>query len=293
MPRKPRIHAPGAFYHVTLRGNHRQDIFFVDSDRAALESIVADVIQRFRARVHAYCWMTNHIHLMVQVGEMPLGRVMLCIASRYARQVQARFKTTGHLFECRYHAVLVDADEYLLHLIRYVHLNPVAAKMVSSPDEYRWSSHHAYLGARQEAWVTTDFALRLLHADPARAMTRYRHLISELIDAPNELPVAEINPNDTRVLGNDDFLANVLKLSWKPKSHKTLDMLVAEACEQVGTTLAELQSTRRHPTLARARAWVAHQATTMRIASIAHVARLFGRDESTVRESMRRYFGQP
>jgi putative transposase len=163
MPRKPRIHVPGAFYHVTLRGNHRQDIFFSDQDRALLNEIVADVIEALQARVHGYCWMTNHVHLLIQVGESPLGRVMLRIASRYARQVQQRFRTTGHLFECRYHAVLVDADEYLLTLLKYVHLNPVQAGMVSTPDQYAWSSHHAYLGLRVEPWVTTDFGLGMFH----------------------------------------------------------------------------------------------------------------------------------
>ena len=112
MPRPPRIHVGGGFYHVTLRGNHAQPIFFQPADRVTLESIVADTIPRCGARVHAYCWMTNHIHLLVQVGEIPLGRVILRIASRYARTVQARLYTTGHLFERRYHSVLVDADAY-------------------------------------------------------------------------------------------------------------------------------------------------------------------------------------
>ena len=106
--RKPRLHVPAAFYHVTLRGNHRQDIFFSPTDRSLLSRIVAEVIPHYGARLHAYCWMTNHVHLLVQVGDTPLGRIMLRIASRYARELQAQFHTTGHLFERRYHAVLVD-----------------------------------------------------------------------------------------------------------------------------------------------------------------------------------------
>lgn len=77
--------------------------------------------------------MTNHIHLLIQVADAPLGRLMLRIASHYARQVQKRFKTTGHLFECRYHAPLVETDEYLLELVRYIHLNPVRVYIVDSP----------------------------------------------------------------------------------------------------------------------------------------------------------------
>ena len=158
MPRRPRLHVPGAFYHVTLRGNHRQDIFFTSKHREFLNGIVATVIERFAARLHAYCWMSNHIHMLIQVSDVPLGRIILRIASPYARAVQAELSTTGHLFERRYHAVLVDADEYLLGLLRYMHMNPVRAGMVNHPADYPWSSHHVYLGSREESWVTRTCA---------------------------------------------------------------------------------------------------------------------------------------
>ncbi len=133
MPRRPRLHVPYGYYHVTLRGNHRQAIFFRDSDRATLELIVAESLELVSARLHAYCWMTNHVHLLVQVSDVPLGRLILRIAGKYARIVQAAMKTTGHLFERRHHAVLVDSDRYLLTLVRYIHMNPVRAKLVDAP----------------------------------------------------------------------------------------------------------------------------------------------------------------
>src|SRR3954447_17104786 len=140
MPRALRLHVPGAMYHVTLRGNHRQNIFFSPADRQLMSDLFAEVIERFGARVYAYCYMTNHIHALIQVSETPLGRIMLRVAGRYARQTQAKLHTTGHLFEKRYYPVLIDADEYLLELLRYVHLNPVRARMVDAADEYPWSS---------------------------------------------------------------------------------------------------------------------------------------------------------
>jgi REP element-mobilizing transposase RayT len=88
MARPLRIHVPGAFYHVTLRGNHRQDIFFTSADRRLFDEITAEVLERFTARLHAYCWMTNHMHMLIQVGDAPLGRLMLRIAGRYARTVR-------------------------------------------------------------------------------------------------------------------------------------------------------------------------------------------------------------
>lgn len=87
MPRPLRIHVPGAFYHVTLRGNHRKDIFFCPKDRQILSELIAEVTDRFGARLHAYCYMTNHVHALIQVGDAPLGRLMLRIAGRYARTV--------------------------------------------------------------------------------------------------------------------------------------------------------------------------------------------------------------
>ena len=246
MPRKPRLHVPGAFYHVTLRGNHRQDIFFGNDDRVLLNGIVAEVIDRLGARVHAYCWMTNHIHLLVQVGEGPLSRVILRIASRYARTVQQRFHTTGHLFECRYHAVIVDADTYLLTLIRYIHLNPVTASMVAKSDDYPWSSHHAYLGTRTESWVTTDLALLMLHRERDRAINQYQRLMGEAISVDIAMHVDELNPNDMRILGSDAFVASIQGRAWRPKSRKTIEQLVAEACDQFALTREQLVNTGRN-----------------------------------------------
>ena len=126
MPRRLRIHVPGGFYHVTLRGNHQQPIFERDEDRWLLNLIVARALDRHDARLHAYCWMGNHLHLLLQVGVSHLGMPMRQIAAEFARAIQLRMATTGHFFERRYHATLIEAT-----------------------DGYPWSSHHAYLGERQ------------------------------------------------------------------------------------------------------------------------------------------------
>ena len=292
MPRKPRLHVPGAFYHVTLRGNHRQDIFFEPADRDRFEGILAPVIERFAARVHAYCWMTNHVHVLVQIGDKPLGALIQRIAGQYARQVQKRFRTTGHLFECRYHAVIVDADEYLLQLVRYIHLNPVRAKMVDSPDRYAWSSHHAYCGGAPTSWLHTDFVLGMFHSERSRAQAAYRTFVSGEVDvaAPSPSPLHERNTHDCRILGSDDFLGRIHAAAWRPRSRKTVDELVNEATQQFTISRHQLTAPGRARLPARARAWVAHQALTLRIASLAQVAALFERDESTLRESVERYF---
>lgn len=285
MPRSPRIHAPGAMYHVTLRGNHRQAIFFSPDDRSLLTHIIRDILFDCNAQLHAYCYMTNHVHALLQVSDTPLSKVMLLVAGRYARRVQARLETTGHLFEKRYHALLVDADEYLLALLRYIHLNPVRASLVASPDEYPWSSHHAYVGRRSEPWVTTEFALRMLGSDRRRATAAYESLIRS---TPTSSPLAQRNEHDPRILGGDEFARRVLGENWQPRSDAALQQVIDDACVRFGASEIELRSQSRLKNVARARAWIAEQALSAEIASVASLAHYFNRDASSIRQVARR-----
>jgi len=290
MARKPRIHAPGAFYHVTLRGNHRQDIFFCDEHRRWLDDIVAGTLQRYGARVHAYCWMTNHIHLLLQVGDVPLWRVMLRIASMYARRVQKHLVTTGHLFERRYDPTLVDADEYLITLLRYIHLNPVRAGMVKTPDEYPWSSHSAYAGGAAPPWLTTEFAKGLLHRDSSGAEDVYRRMMADELVRPTPKPFDQVNPVDKRMLGCDAFVAAIQSASWRPRSRESIDQVIVRVCREQSVSIEELYSRSRKPAVTRARVQVARTCLEGRIASLSEVAQKLGRHESTLRESMEIHF---
>ena len=103
-------------------------------------------VERFGYRIHAFCLMTTHTHLAIQVGDIPLARIMQNVGFRYTQFINHKYQRTGHLFQGRYKALLIDADSYLLELIRYIHLNPVRAAMVRSPEEYPWSSHPYYSG---------------------------------------------------------------------------------------------------------------------------------------------------
>lgn len=251
MPRRPRIHVPNGFYHVTLRGNHAQPIFFGDADRRLLTEIVASVIDQRGAGVHAYCWMTNHVHLLMQVADDPLGSIVHGIASQYARRVQASLSTTGHLFERRYHAVLVDADSYLLELLRYIHLNPVRAQLCASASEHEWSSHRAYLGAPRDAWVTTAFALSMFHPQLPIARRAYARFIAEA-EAGGEAPdLPAANGAEPRVLGDDAFVARAASLQWRPRSHRTLAALISDTCAALNVQPETLASPSRKRRLAR------------------------------------------
>ena len=285
MPRPPRIHAPGAMFHVTLRGNHRQHIFFTSGDRQLLTTYISQATEGCGAQVHAYCYMPNHIHLLIKVDQTPLSRIMLLIASPYARRMQARMETTGHFFERRYHAVLVDTDAYLITLLRYIHHNPVRAKLAATPDDYQWSSHHAYVGTRPEPWVTTAFALRMLDTKPERAIAAYKALVACPLTTS---PLTECNARDPRILGSDSFAQALLGEAWSAQFSTTVPKLIDDACARFGVTAAELRSTSRLANVTSARLWVADQAAAAGICSRADVARCFNRYAPSFRLTLRR-----
>lgn len=289
MARRARLHVCDGFYHVTLRGNHRQPVFFEDSDRQLLDRLVAESARKRGARIHAYCWMTNHLHLLVQVSVEPLGRLILLIASQYARKVQARLATTGHLFERRYNAVLVDSDSYLLTVLRYIHMNPVEAGIVNDPAAYAWSSHDVYLGLRACSWVTTGFALQLLSRDPRRQATLYRKLFES--PDPDRPSGCALEPGATRngIFGDEAFVARVTGRSRPPRAARTLDDLMLECCRRFAVDAGRLTAPGNGRSLARARAWLSHEAIASGSATTCGVARMLGRSESAIRALMARH----
>jgi putative transposase len=288
MPRIPRLHIDGAFYHVILRGNHRRDLFFKPSDRQRFSDLVAEIMERFQMRVHAYCWMTNHIHMAVQVSTVPLGKAMMRLARRYAWETQRRLPSSGHFFERRYRALLVDADSYLLELIRYIHLNPVRAHLVEDPADYPWSGHGAFLGRVALPWLTTDFALSLFSSELNRARDAYRYFVMAGIGIAADDHWMTGHPEDPRILGDDSFLAGIAAKS-RPRCRISLEDLVERVCLAHGTTSTELIAAGRVRRFARLRALVLHHALQLHIASLSDLSRHFHRSTSTLNESLEHY----
>jgi REP element-mobilizing transposase RayT len=288
--RRPRLHVPGACYHVTLRGNHRQDIFLDDNDRLRLDGYVPAALECVGARIHAYCWMTNHIHLLIQVADTPLGAFVQRIATRYARAVQARVPTTGHLFQNRYHALLVDVDRYFVGLLRYIHLNPVRAGLVTDPAGYRWCSHRAYLGLESVPWLTTDFGLRMFGAEAEAARARYAAFVMRGIGEPRDPQLISAPRGEPRVLGDPTFARAVARRHEPPPAERPgLAEIVAQVCGEFGVTLAELRSPSQLRRLSRARGQLAARALAARAASLTEVARCLDRSASAVARLAERY----
>lgn len=283
MPRKPRLFVAGGFYHVVLRGNGRADIFFEDSDREEWQSLLQNGLDRCGHRLHAYCWMTNHVHLLLQAGDVPLSNFLGALASTYARSINYRNGRVGHLFERRYRASLVQQDSYLFEVVRYIHLNPVRAHIVESPSGYPWSSHHAYAGRVNLPWLTTGYILNCFA--PSLRAARAAYLL--FIDVEEPLPSLEgldqlsrISPSDDQLIGDDDWKTEVLTKHTTLRPSRSLDELVVEVCERYRITEAQLRSRSRQRIYSAIRAEIVLAAVDEGIATITEVAHRFGRAHS-------------
>jgi REP element-mobilizing transposase RayT len=157
MGRPLRITYPGAHYHITARGNQQKDIFKSRRDREQFLSYLESSAIRYGAVIHAYCLMKNHYHLLMETPDGNLPEIMRHINGAYTNYHNTKRKQVGHLFQGRYMAVLIEADEYLMELSRYIHLNPVRAGITAKPEGYPWSSYLDYIGKRRApSWLRLD-----------------------------------------------------------------------------------------------------------------------------------------
>ena len=229
MARKPRLHLPGGLYHVILRGNARQNVFFIPADRAFFYDLFAEGVVRFGYRVHSFCLMTNHVHLALQAGEQGLSQGMQNLSFRYTRYLNARLKRSGKVFRGRFKAYLVDQDAYGLELVRYIHLNPVRARMVKVPEAYCWSSHRAFLGAQYLPWLTTDWVLGQFGTRMGIARRRFAAFVMAG-RAEGHSQRFYGGQFDSRVIGEEAFVNKVLPRVSEPTRRTTLRAIVEQVC---------------------------------------------------------------
>jgi REP element-mobilizing transposase RayT len=186
MARPLRIEFPGALYHVTARGNARQDIFIDDEDRHLFLGVLERVVTRFHLLLHAYCLMDNHFHLVLETPQANLSRSMRQLNGVYTQAFNRRHGRVGHVLQGRFKAILVDRDSYLLELCRYVVLNPVRARSTRKPDTYPWSSYRASAGlAAAPAWLSVDWLLSQFGKQRPAAQRKYRAFVAEGIGQPS------------------------------------------------------------------------------------------------------------
>ncbi|MDF0665575.1 MAG: transposase [Nitrospira sp.] len=185
MARPLRLEYPGAVYHVTSRGNARQDIVLDDRDRTLFLDRLGHVIDRFGWRCHAYCLMDNHYHLLIETPQPNLSRGMRQLNGTYTQAMNRRHHRVGHLFQGRFTAIVVEKEAHLLELCRYVVLNPVRAKMVAHPRLWTWSSYLVTAGERTGPhWLSTTWILGQFGTRQQEAHLRYRQFVAEGREGP-------------------------------------------------------------------------------------------------------------
>jgi REP element-mobilizing transposase RayT len=203
MPRKARTEVEGGLYHVLTRGNNRRRIFNSSDDFEKFLSLLAVQKIKLVFFLYAYCLMTNHVHLLLERQANAVGRIMHRLLTGYAQYYNRRHRRVGHLFQGRYKAILCQSDRYLSELVRYIHLNPVRAGIVSQPEDYKYSSHRAYLGMEAAGIVDVDPVLRHFGAKKEMARERYRQFVAAgMKDGFRQ----EFYPTDERILGTEEFI---------------------------------------------------------------------------------------
>ncbi len=208
MARPLRIEYPGAFYHVTARGNEQKDIFKSQRDREKFLSYLETAVLRYDAVIHTYCLMNNHYHLMVETPRGNLSQIMKHINSSYTNYYNVKRKRAGHLLQGRYKAILVDADEYATELSRYIHLNPVRIGIAEHPEDYPWSSCRYYTGGTTApAWLRTDFILGYFGKKEYSARKKYRQFVHDLIGREYSSPL--LATVASTILGGAEFVGGI------------------------------------------------------------------------------------
>lgn len=245
MARKPRVHFPGALYQVISRGNQRQRIFRSDKDRSHYLDLLSRYQKRYDFHLYAYVLMSNHVHLLVEAGEIPLAKVMQGLQQSYTLYFNRKYGLVGHLFQGRYKDIGCDRDAYLLELVRYIHLNPVRSKLVKDPMDYPWSSHRVYLGKGsghdecvQREWILSQFSGRV-----SEALRQYKEFVLDGIGAGHREDLYSVKGQ--RYLGNDQFMERVARrteIELPRAIGVDLGDIEAIVCRQYDLTVKLLQS---------------------------------------------------
>lgn len=292
MARKPRIHFTGAVYHVMLRGNGGQDIFLDPKDYTIFEQLVAEGVERFNHLIHGYCWMSNHVHMLVEVADIPLSKIIQNLSFRYTRWINKREKRTGHLFQGRYKAILIDTDNYLLELIRYIHLNPVRSNLAKTPDDYRWSGHQAYLGTVTCDWLSTDWVLQRFARKKTDARRAYHRFVMSGLDMEYCKEFHHGNQEGI-VLGDEAFVIRIPEYG-KSKSKCLGDELIQDiseisrkVCSFYQLAESSIHANNRSHIASKIRSLVT-LLHTEQSGSISRVAEYFGKDVSTLSKNLKK-----
>jgi REP element-mobilizing transposase RayT len=214
MARPLRLEFSGALYHITSRGDRREDIYLTDNDRNAFLKILGEVCERYNWIVHAYCLMDNHYHILIETPDGNLARGMRHLNGVYTQYFNRAHKRVGHVYQGRYKAIIIQKETYLLEVARYIVLNPVRALMVRTANDWHWSSYRATSGhSRAPEWLNINRIIAHFSKDQSTAIDRYRRFVAE---GKNQPSIWEQVRNQVYI-GDPDYIEQIqAKITIEP-----------------------------------------------------------------------------
>lgn len=228
MARQLRIEYPGAVYHVTSRGNAQQEIYTNDSDRKQFLDLLALTVTRHNWLCHAYCLMDNHYHLLVETPDPNLSHGMRYLNGVYTQRFNREHSRVGHVFQGRFKSILVEKESHLLELCRYIVLNPVAAKMVTHPENYIWSSYRSTAHSiRKPEFLSVNWLLAQFSDTKSSARKQYQNYVTEGLSVPQVKPWR--NLVGQVILGGDEFVSKIQEIFSEKKHIKEISKIQRHA----------------------------------------------------------------
>jgi REP element-mobilizing transposase RayT len=320
MPRKARIDAPGALQHVIVRGIERRNIFLDNADRINFLDRLGRILKETSTPCFGWALMPNHFHLLLRTGLSPLSNVMLRILTGYAVSFNLRHRRHGHLFQNRYKSILCQEESYLKELVRYIHLNPLRAKIVSTPKEldgYPFCGHSAIMGRYNNDWQDVDYVLKIFGRKLSGARKNYREFVKNgiaegrredlvgggLIRSVGGWSAIRAFRNsatrvkgDERILGDSSFVEAVLEKSQETLERRTyfesqgydFEWLVRRVAEVLEIEHRTVLRKGRYPEAVAARSVLCYWAVREIKMSTVELAKRLKISQPTVSQSVRR-----
>jgi len=320
MPRQARLDAPGALHHIMVRGINKTDIFTSDQDKARFLERLGENVTEGKCSIYAWVLMDNHVHLLFKSGKHGISAVMRKLLTWYAQYFNRCHNRTGHLFQNRYKSILCDEENYLLALIRYIHLNPVRAQIVQTIEEldrYPWSGHGTIIGKSKHSWMDIDTVLSQFGAKKRRAISEYRRFVkAELGSGRNpELTGGGLirsqggwsrvlalqrsghkEEADERILGTGDFVHAIMREVEERQLRQTklrrrgkgISDIIREECGKRGVNEQELVRGSRRRKVSQTRAVIALRCREEVGSSGAEIARHLGVNTTSINRAVER-----
>jgi len=279
MARRPRVFASGLLYHVIVRGNQRRKTFRSDDDYKAYLDRLEKYRAKFHVRIYAYCLMPNHVHLLLETGSTPLAKFMQGLQQSYTQYFNRSYRKVGHLFQGRYKAIICDKDKYLLALVRYIHLNPVRARLAKRPERYPHSGHRSYLLMNETPKIIeAGPILKLLGGKKG-----YENFVLEgMSESHNDEYYAV---EDQRFLGEEGFGEEISRdagFKEERKPQESIETVFKEIARQLETTPELLRGKDRRWDISKKRAQGVASLVREHGYGVSEVAKFLRRDQAHI-----------